>query len=236
MIENSKISDFNSLIENYTKIKHDFFFIQIGANDGKIRDPIYNFVIKYDWNGIFIEPQKYPFKQLKENYVNAKGKLFFENLAIGKKNCSKILYKIGFSTSRWATGLASFNKNVLLRHFENGYVEKKSREEGINIPQDKTKLIVEEEIQVISFQELINKYNIEQLDLLQIDTEGYDFEIIKSINFNNYGPKIIHYENYHLSVSDKNLCQDLLEKNNYVVINYKYDSVAFLNSLFHLKS
>ena len=43
-----------------------------------------------------------------------------------------------------------------------------------------TQLIIPERVPCISLKGLLAKYCITQIDLLQIDTEGYDAEIIKS--------------------------------------------------------
>ncbi len=46
----------------------------------------------------------------------------------------------------------------------------------------------------MTFQSLCDKYGITDIHFLQIDTEGYDAEIIKSIDFNTVNIDIIRYE------------------------------------------
>jgi hypothetical protein len=45
-------------------------------------------------------------------------------------------------------------------------------------------LIIEREIQTKNIETVIEKYKFKKIDILHIDTEGYDFEIIQSIDFN----------------------------------------------------
>ena len=53
-----------------------------------------------------------------------------------------------------------------------------------------------EEINVkcVKFSDFIKSKNIRSLDLLIIDTEGYDYEIIMSIDFEILKPNIIRFE------------------------------------------
>jgi len=50
------------------------------------------------------------------------------------------------------------------------------------------------EVQGISFNRLCKKHGLTDIHLLQIDTEGYDAEIIKSIDFGKINIDIIKYE------------------------------------------
>ena len=65
-----RVAFFESLMETFLKKNKGMFIIQIGANDGKIDDPIYEFVTNYPQkvSGILIEPVKDYFEELKTNY------------------------------------------------------------------------------------------------------------------------------------------------------------------------
>ena len=43
----------------------NFFFVQVGANDGVNHDPIFHHVRKYNWKGLLIEPIPDIFEKLK---------------------------------------------------------------------------------------------------------------------------------------------------------------------------
>ena len=55
-----------------------------------------------------------------------------------------------------------------------------------------------EKVKGISWDMLLKKYKIQNINLLVIDTEGYDFEILKQINFKTVLPDFIFYEHSHL--------------------------------------
>jgi hypothetical protein len=46
----------------------DFFFVQIGANNGLTDDSLRQFVTKYHWHGVLAEPPPQVFQQLLKNY------------------------------------------------------------------------------------------------------------------------------------------------------------------------
>jgi hypothetical protein len=57
---------------------------------------------------------------------------------------------------------------------------------------------VKESIKTITFAKLAKKYDIQDIDLLQIDTEGYDKEIFDQIWTAGFRPHIIKLETLYL--------------------------------------
>lgn len=53
---------------------------------------------------------------------------------------------------------------------------------------------------------LLLKYAIKKIDLLVIDTMGFDFEILKMFPFDTIKPSIIHFEHSLLSPEDQISC------------------------------
>ena len=101
------------IMEERSRGVADFCFLQIGGNDGFVNDPIFRFVKRHAWKGIIVEPQKEVFtKKLSKTYRHEKN-IVLENIAIAEKSGTKALYKLGFTNSRWATGLATFNRSTL---------------------------------------------------------------------------------------------------------------------------
>lgn len=56
-----------------------------------------------------------------------------------------------------------------------------------------------EEITTITFNDLLNKHGLSNIDFLQIDTEGYDERILNTINFEVMDVKFIKFEKHYLS-------------------------------------
>lgn len=58
---------------------------------------------------------------------------------------------------------------------------------------------------------------MQDVDYLQIDTEGFDAEILKSINFAYFMPTVIKFEWMHLTQTEKNEIKILLNLNGYTI-------------------
>jgi FkbM family methyltransferase len=196
--------------------KNDFYFVQIGSNDGKKGDPIHEFVKKYKWQGLLVEPVPSIFKRLQENYKGYQG-LNFENVAIAQEEGLRSFYRLkendNPSMPVWYDQLGSFNKEVIQKH----------RSQIPNLD----KYLIEEEVRCIPFMALLKKHSVSRIDLLHIDAEGYDYEIIKMIDFTKVKPAAILYEHRHLSEEDKNECTELLKAHGYKLSIVGADTFAF---------
>lgn len=216
------ISYLEVLMYGYLQNQNKIFFIQIGANDGVSTDPIYNFVTlnSSSVEGIALEPMPDVFEILKKNYKRYSN-VRLCNLAIHNSKSEMDLYKVNPKFSKdlpkWTKGIASFNK----KHHELSGID--------------SKFIISEKVKCISFDMLIEKYNIKHVDLLQIDTEGYDSEIIFSIDFSKIKPSIIHFEHgLRDGVMDKDTflkVKSLLHANGYGIIVELYDVIAYQEDL-----
>jgi FkbM family methyltransferase len=218
-----------SVLDSYSRTKKGISFIQVGANDGQTKDPIYKYVIRDNWSGLVLEPQKKVFSEKLFPKLGKRSELTLLNVAVSNKDEQRTLYKISFSEARWATGLASFLKENIVRRIQDGYVAKQAATEGIQIPATEAEMIAEEIVICRSFNSLLDEYKMPRVDVLQIDTEGFDFEIIKMFPFTRIKPDVVSFETEHLSESDKTTCFKMLSDLGYKLLHEKCNSVAFLN-------
>jgi hypothetical protein len=65
-----------------------------------------------------------------------------------------------------------------------------------------------------------------KVDYFQVDTEGFDFEVIKMLDFDCLKPDIIKYESINLEKSDNERLILLLKKYNYFLFSEFGDTVA----------
>jgi hypothetical protein len=77
-----------------------------------------------------------------------------------------------------------------------------------------------------NFEYILDKYEISKLDLLQIDVEGYDFELLKIFPFASVTPRIIHFEHLHLNVTDRNASLKFLHNLGYSFVVEYFDITA----------
>lgn len=190
-------------------------FMEVGANDGVRHDPLRDSILKHKLRGIFIEPIPELFQKLQANYAGHPD-LIFENCAIGPVDGTATLYRFRPDPSLpdFASELASFNRE---------HLAKKSF--GIKDPE---KFIESVEIQSRTMASILARHGNLRINVLQIDTEGYDFEIIKAALSAGMLPEIVHYENAHLSRQDRRACCEQLVAKGYGFMDLGTDSIAIL--------
>ncbi len=181
-----------------------FFVLQIGAFDGDFDDPIAGLIRKYGWRGLLVEPQPRAFEQLRKNYSD-QTQLTFENAAIGDHDGTVKLYTMKDATSP----LASFEHRHLVRHAQQ--------------PND----IIEHQVCSLTLSSLLQRHGIQHVDLLQIDVEGYDGQIIRSIDSSVLNPPIIRYEHANLLEAERCACIELLASRGYRFLLEDSDTIAY---------
>ena len=221
-----KPNSLEAFLEDYSANKKDFFFLQVGGNDGFQNDPICKFVKRHRWAGITVEPQAAPFRTLQEIYK--KDAVTPINAAIDVENRTRKLYKVAFTDARWASGISSFLRSHLEQKIEDGYIERKARKSGIELPENKENWIAYDEVQCLTFGQLFDDCGVRHLDLLQIDTEGFDYEILKMFPFERLMPKILIFERENLSQQQQNECNAWLAGLGYSLKTFAGDTVGLL--------
>ncbi|UAY52036.1 FkbM family methyltransferase [Ferruginibacter albus] len=204
------------ILDQYANRNKAVTFIEIGANDGVTNDPLTEYIKKNKlWKGVLVEPVPYLFEKLKKNYASCQNELFFENSAISKFEGTQPFYRLKESDNPalpvWYDQIGSFNKDVILSH---------SNIPGFN------ELLIEEQINTITFDSLLSKYQLKDINLVHIDTEGYDFEILKLINWSKIKVDIVIYEYVHLAIGDFRKSLKLLKKNGFELFSDKLDIIG----------
>ena len=87
--------------------------------------------------------------------------------------------------------------------------------------------IVKVQVKCVTLENLIQKHDVQRIDVFVVDTEGYDFEIIKQIDFERFKPSIIVYEHTHLNNDEKYECKRYLRKIGYTVVQKNCNTLAF---------
>jgi FkbM family methyltransferase len=203
-------------LKSYAETHDGMRFVQVGSNDGSSGDPIYKLVRLYGWSGILVEPLPFLFEQLKRNYSRARSSsLVFENIAIAGDAPEKKIYYFnvagaGREVPAWLNLLASFRPEHLEKvqkvypHLE----------------------ILSTTVPCMTLDQLLSKHSIDRLDLLHIDTEGWDFEVLKTLSLDRVKPAMILYEHIHLSSADQAECQAYLRARGYVLTVESADTLA----------
>ena len=204
--------------------KNKIKIIQIGANDGKLSDPLNEFN-NYDYNHykrvhyLGIEPQEIPFNELKKTYKDFKNFSFLQ-AAVGKQGkFSFYCFNEKYSDYCKKNGITyTYGLNSLLKK---NLIERLIKK-NLN-PDD---YITSYEIDVDTLYNILkkNNYNLElyrNIDLLQIDAEGYDDQVIYNTDLNFFRPKYINFEYKNLDKFRLEALMTYLNKNSYDCLIYK---------------
>ena len=225
------IDSFRALVERYAPTVSDFFFIQVGANDGRSGDPIHPHVVSRGWRGIVIEPQRAVFEsQLTATYRGIEG-VALENAAIADADGWRDLYRIAFSDRRWTTGLASLCRDQFTGPRMKSYVDRCVGDERSKVPDRQEDYYTTERVRTMTFETLLNKYKPEKVDLLQIDAEGYDDQLLHLYDFARMPPTLIQYE-HHLTDDDtRRARRKMLREHGYLTFRDGINTVAVLRKV-----
>jgi FkbM family methyltransferase len=189
-------------------------FVQIGANDGVIHDPLHSVVRAYGWSGILVEPLPAMYQRLVANYAGVPG-LVFENAAVGTIDGTSTLYSVDPRPGDpyWVELTASFDLATIRSHPELARVEER---------------IVEVPVASLTLPTLVSRHGLKSIDVLHVDVEGYDFEVLKQIDFSSsWAPTFIIYEREHFDRRTDRAARRLLRAAGYHLIDIWPDQFAF---------
>ncbi|MBS1801659.1 MAG: FkbM family methyltransferase [Acidobacteria bacterium] len=196
----------------------DFFFVQIGANDGLTDDPLRQFVTKYHWHGVLVEPQPQVFQQLLTSYEQEK-QLSFENAAIADKDGTAQLFVADHrDATANLTVFASLKKDALIRGLKN------PKASGVQVQ------VQALDVPALSVKTLLSKHQITNIDLLLTDVQGYDSEVVEQFLACGVKPTIIHFEHCHTARATLERLYRKLFENGYRFNGLQIDTLCYLPS------
>jgi FkbM family methyltransferase len=191
--------------------ENDYHILKIGAFKGNVPNDTLFTTINANSKVIFVEPVPSYYYELKDNY-NQKfpnNKFIYLNNAVSDKEEKIQIYypsKTNDYTKLpwWIDQLASSNK----KHCE---------DHGYTLDLDMIN------INAITVKQIVDYCNIKTLFCLMIDTEGSDFKILMSIDFKQFKPLYIVFENMHLTSyhnrgENYNILLDYLSQFGYKII------------------
>lgn len=163
--------------------------VQIGSNDGRAGDPVFSLLQSHPtWTALLVEPVPDLFLRLMETYQGGSN-VRFENVAIADQEGSSPFFMVNPSALRaipdlppWWDQLGSFDRNHILKHF--GPVIETHISE-ITIP-------------TLPLADVLARNHVSRIDLLHIDTEGFDWHVLRQLDLTQFQPKVILFEYRHL--------------------------------------
>ncbi len=164
------------------------FLVEIGAADGTANSNSRR-LLELGWGGLLVEPNKKNYNLIC-NLHKDNNKVFLENCGCSNTTEEKKFY-IDLNDqfqqlSTYSTDQVEACKSIFSCEF------------------------IQQDSKIIKTQELFDKYNIEKINFLSIDTESYDQKVLDGINFDKTDITLICIEQQDLD--------DFFIKNNYKLI------------------
>ncbi len=186
--------------------------IQVGSNDGVTDDYIKSIINKYNLKGILIEPSPDAFKKLKENYSDIRN-INFINKALDKKNITKKFYQVDKKF------LNSYHKNInVLSSFSKAHLIKW----GI-----KSNHIETINVECINWTKIFTDYNFEDVQIVCIDTEGYDHVLVENLISETKARPVIVFEWVNIPNIELKKTFSILKKSNYEFMKFQKDIICY---------
>ncbi len=160
--------------------KSQISIIDVGAHKGEyILNILKNFKVK---QGYCFEPNPSVFRILQNNIKNKKN---IEFINFGVSNSSgKIKFNVNIESS--SSSINNLNE-------KSNYYKKKFYLLNFFNTSNVTKVI---DIEVLTLDNFMKKKGIIQIDLLKIDTEGYEMQVLKGLQDKIKKIKLIHFEHH----------------------------------------
>ena len=187
------------------------YIIDVGAHYGET----INLFLKY------FKPKKiYSFEASPQNFIilkknyskldqNLKRIVQIENIALGKNSRIQSFNQTHESSS------STFNKI----NTKSNYFSRKKFFLGFNKDKDFYKKI---ELKMISLDSYFSEYNLNKIDLIKIDTEGFEYEVLQGLQKNMKNVNYILFEHHYDDMIKKNYkfkdIIKLLKHNNFKLI------------------
>jgi FkbM family methyltransferase len=160
-------------------------------------------VEQFGLRGLVVEPQASVLPTLQASYA-AYPQVRVVNAAVADANGTRDFYTTVGAPSR----KASFFKPQLLKH---------------GIPEHQIQSVP---VRCATVATLLQEHGLARCDLLQIDAEGYDYQIIQSVDFRAVQPLVVRFEQVHLTSQASDHCVELLASHGFRFITERRDIIA----------
>ncbi|HEX6116091.1 MAG TPA: FkbM family methyltransferase [Solirubrobacterales bacterium] len=190
------------------------FFIEIGANDGVEQSHLRPYIERLDWRGVMVEPAPAVFERLRRNYAAHAGAVAFENAAITDRDGTVPFYELVW---------ADEDSERVLDVFGSVSPDAVERSGSVFVP-DENRRVVRSEVRSLTFASLCRRHRVDVIDLLVIDTEGYDHEVLAQVDLERYRPALVVYEHLFMGAEQREECRVRLERLGYETLSEQRDT------------
>ncbi len=230
--DESQFSVYEVALASLAAHKKELRIVIVGANDGKYNDPGYSFINTYLHTRskvLLIEPQEKLHKHIRKHY-EGHGSFELFNGCVGKSGRQQLFtikedyweklqpaYANNWPVYRAPTGIASFSRDEVADWIKMNF-------KRINNPIDYVEAIDVETKDLASILDFIGWEK--QIDVLQIDAEGFDDEVIYASNLDSTQPRLILFESKNIPEKRIATLEEKLSSKGYILVRLRGDTLA----------
>ena len=207
-----------------------FVVVQIGAYVGNsANDPLHGFLRTTLPShpasiAVLVEPLHDCFEALRETYGDL-ASIRLENVAIAEAEGDREFYRLAvgvdptaYGHPEWLAQLGSLRADRMTDLWD-----EYERDEELKHFWHRHRTV--ELVHCWTLDQLFERHALEHVDLLQIDAEGYDYAILRTIDFSQRRPRFINYERILLQ-DDEPACRAMLAAAGYALFDWGQDTLA----------
>ncbi len=217
-LASSRHSIFDCILSREFASLEGIRFIQIGANDGELEDPLVSYIARFGWQGTMYEPLPQFCDVLRRKYADNPA-VRVVNAAIHREGGDRDMFYISPADKEIPGFVAG------LGTFDHARIVAAAKRLGLD-----EREVSKRRVATVNWPSVLAAYGDQQCDVLAIDTEGYDYEILKMIDFKLFRPKVVHFEHSHLTLDDRMAAYKLLLAASYEIATWSGDSTAWRTS------
>jgi FkbM family methyltransferase len=198
----------------------DIFVLKIGANDGITHDPLATLLVTdARYRGLLVEPIPMYAAMLRANYGTC-GRFTIEQAAVAASSGTANMYYVDESDLKlteaadlnWIRCIASLDRLHVLKH----------------LAPEMHAAVKEAPVECVAVNALLSRNNIQKIDLLHIDAEGFDYVILRQFDFAILRPRIVLFEHKQLSADDRRGAKIMMDLAGYKVEEMETDCFCTL--------
>lgn len=188
-------------------------FLQIGANDGYLSDPLNLAIFRHKLTGTFVEPQSNYYRELQRTYRDFPGMVFLQ-CAIAAQRGAMTMYTLDCrgGLPGWAHGVGTLSHEQI-------------RKFGDQIDNIES-YIRSDEVQCITVADLLDRAAHPDPDIIVVDAEGFDHLILSQFDFARLSTKLVIYETESMTKADAADLAQKLEQGGFAIFEAEQDTIA----------
>jgi FkbM family methyltransferase len=186
--------------------------VVIGAMDGVSYDEFQGYVRAYKWSGLYVEPVPEQFRRLQANHAALMDRAAnrYENSAVATHDGTIRMLTISQAAVDRGDVSPAYGGMSAIVPPKNGLA---SAADAATVARYGEVI----EVPCITLATLFARHGIDRVDVLCIDAEGWDWEILRQLDFGAYRPRLIRCEYANLTTAERTVVVEKLADHDYLL-------------------